>query len=439
MKNRKNKKIISIMLILGMLSGVCMVSTAAGNSTATRDSLRSQGAVRYEDGTESVVIDSADLYTLADKLDLFKVRTAQQLGAIGTYLSKDPGGIPLTSEAGIYAAHQKPSSSDETDPLSLSFETILEGIAASQSISTDPAAYGMGTGTTLYKTADGKLSSIAQEGAEPIRIQAAAAENLSAGTAAWVNGRLILGTGEDNQSYHDRGYQEGIEEKGDSGDQGGGAGDPGDSGDQGDDSGDAPENPEPTISGVERMECIKMNNSANVYVAPEDMNDVMLVFFGKSKFQLSFASSEVVTYKEVFNKVHTGVWNNVSCTIYFIPELKKGTGINIRNEACYLLHVKDPNKKSGQITAETLSADSYYVQEDREDVILLQCGSAADPAFQEAAGNPIVAFKQMAKYTLSYNDDSEGNPLYYSFSLYYIPELKAETVISKHKNGVLFY
>lgn len=408
MKKIKNKKIVSIMLVLGMLSGVGMVSRAAGTSAATKNSLRSQGAVRYQDGEESVVIDSADLYTLADKLDLFKVRTAQQLGEIGTYLSKDTKGTPLTSENGIYAAHQKPSSSDEADPLSLSFETILEGIAVSQTIPTDPTAYGTSAGTTLYQGTDGKLSSEAQEGSKPIEsIRAATAENLSAGTAAWVDGHLILGTGGDNKAYYEKGTE--ISNTGSD-----------------------------TSTSLNRMECIRMNTPGNVYVVPENMNDVILVFFGSSNFQLSFASSEIVTYKEILKKsYYYQGYENMCCTMYFIPELKKGTGINIWDSDCYLLHIKDPNKKSGKITVVPLSETSYYVPDDRKDVLLLQYDtvkSIEDPAFQEAVGDPLVAFKPLASFSRRYSVN-----LSCSYGLYYIPELKAETVISEHKNGVLFY
>lgn len=210
MKKLRGKKIISVMLMLSMLFGVCMIATAAAAPAATKSSLRSQGIICYQEGTESVVIDSADLYTLADRLDLFKVRTVEQLGVIGTYLSASPEGTPLKSEAGIYAVHQKPASHDITDPRSLSFEAILEGIAVSQTIPTDPADYGMESGTMLYKGADGKLNSGVQEGTEEICIQAAAAENLSAGTAAWVNGCLILGTGANNKAYYEMGYTDGF-------------------------------------------------------------------------------------------------------------------------------------------------------------------------------------------------------------------------------------
>lgn len=194
-----------VMAALFLMGSVCMVSAAEETNFATRKGLRSQGAIHYQEGAEKVVIDSADLYTLADSLDLFKVRTAEQLGVLHTYLSKDANGVPLTGTGDIYVTHRKPAASEEINPRTLSFDTILEGIAASQTISTDPTAYGMSPGTTLYKGTDGKLYTGYQEGAEQIHIQAATPENLSAGAAAWVNGKLLLGTGEDNKTYQDKG------------------------------------------------------------------------------------------------------------------------------------------------------------------------------------------------------------------------------------------
>ncbi len=191
------KKILSVILILTMAMSVGMAALAAEDPSATRNSLRSSGAIHYFQGEDSVVIDSADLYALADRLDLFKVRVTKQLGAMHTYLTKAGGGIPLTSADGIYAVHTRPYAGEEADPVSLDFAAILEGIAVSQSIPTDPASYGMSSSTKLYKTPEGRLATTASEGAEPISIQAATADNLSAGAAAWVNGKLLLGTGAD--------------------------------------------------------------------------------------------------------------------------------------------------------------------------------------------------------------------------------------------------
>lgn len=188
-------KILSIIVVLAMMVSTCMVAAAAENPSATKAQLRSEGAVRYSGKEGEVIIDAADFYTLADQLDLFKIRAVKQLGVMRTYLTRSDGDVALTSADGVYAVHRKPAA--EADPLSLDFATILEGIAVSQSIPTDPAAYGFPAGTQLYKKADGTLTTSSSDGAEAVSVQPAEADNLSAGTAAWVNGKLLLGTGKD--------------------------------------------------------------------------------------------------------------------------------------------------------------------------------------------------------------------------------------------------
>lgn len=407
MKKIRNKSILSVMLMLSMLFGICTVAAAAGTPAATKDSLRSQGAIRYREGTESVVIDSADLYTLADRLDLFKVRTVEQLSAIGTYLSAGPEGTPLTSESGIYAAHQKPSSHNEADPRSLSFETILEGIAASQTIPTDSAAYGMESGITLYKGADGKLSSNAQEGGEEIRIQAATAENLSAGTAAWVNGRLILGTGGDNKAYHDLGYQEGSDDRG------------GNSGGSGD---------------VNKARVINMNNGSSSYVVQEDMTDVFLCFSrvgGRTTPILSSGESikHVTQYADSSSTFYYA-WD-----LYYVPRLTKGTVINnlhastAENNMNMLITIEG-SKKNGKVEGKKLPKD-YVVEEDLTDVFLYTSSPKSKmPDFIPMDDQEYVSFKLLKDVYQSYYDaviDSHGAAY---GCLYYIPELKAGTKIS---------
>lgn len=409
MKKIKRKKSISVLLMLSMLFGICMIATAADTPTATKNSLRSQGAIRYREGTESVVIDSADLYTLADRLDLFKVRTVEQLGAIGTYLSGSPEGTPLTSEAGIYAVHQKPASHSETDPRSLSFETILEGIAASQSIPIDPAAYGMGSGTTLYKDADGKLNSDAQEGAEEIRIQAATAENLSAGTAAWVNGRLILGTGGDNKAYHDLGYQEGSDGRDGSNDNG--------SGDSGD---------------VNKACVINMNNGTDSYVVQEDLTDVFLCFsYLNNHIAPVLSSGESI--KHIINNSGSGTpffaWD-----LYYVPKLTKGTVIsNLRagtseNNMNLLITIKDSNK-NGKVNGIQLS-NGYVVGEDLTDVfIYTESSKSKMPDFTPMDDQEYVSFKLLKDVSYTYDNVTYGRHTVYG-CFYYVPKLKAGTKIS---------
>lgn len=407
MKNIRNKKLVSVLLMLSMLFSICMVVTAAGTPDATRSSLRSQGAIRYGEGKESVVIDSADLYTLADRLDLFKVRTVEQLGVIGTYLSKNPEGTPLTSETGIYAVHKKPSSDSETDPRSLSFEAILEGIAASQTIPTDSAAYGMESGITLYKGADGKLYSSEQEGAEAISIQAATAENLSAGTAAWVNGHLILGTGGDNKAYHDLGYQEGS-----------------DVGDNGDDTPDDSGN-------VNKVRVINMTNGTSGYVVQEDLTDVFLCFS-----RVGGRTTPVLNSDETITHV---IQNAVTSTpfyewdIYYAPKLARGTMIsdlyvaketNVMN----MLLTIEGSKKDGKVNGMQLTED-YVVEEDLTGVFLYTSSHKSKiPFFTPVNDQKDVSFKLLNDVTYYYKDGNRSAAVY--GCLYYIPELKAGTKIS---------
>ncbi len=143
------KKMASALLVLTMAVSTCMVTTAAENPSATKAELHSEGVIRYSGSEGDVIIDTADFYTLADQLDLFKVRAVKQLGVMRTYLTRSGGGVSMTSAEGVYAVHRKPQAGEEADPLTLDFATILEGIAVSQSIPSDPTAYGLPAGTRL--------------------------------------------------------------------------------------------------------------------------------------------------------------------------------------------------------------------------------------------------------------------------------------------------
>jgi hypothetical protein len=204
-------KIMTIMLTLALTLGPCAVTMAAGSAGATRNSLKSQGNIVYSDGDNSVEIYSDDLYTIADKLDSYKTGIADQLGKIHTYFTYNTGkGTGTTTNSKVNVTHTAPSSADTADPLAMDFDTLLEGLAASQSIPTDVTEYGYSSGQKLYQTADGSLTTDSS-GNTQIDIAAATASNLSAGTAAWVNGNLILGTGADNAAYYNKGYNSGYD------------------------------------------------------------------------------------------------------------------------------------------------------------------------------------------------------------------------------------
>lgn len=203
------KKILAIILMFALTAGTCSAAVAAGKGGATRSGLKSYGVIEYHKGDDKVIINSEDLYMLADQIDQVKLEVADQLEAMNTYFTAGDG-ISLDTDRYISITHTRPSKTDFVDPVSVNFDTLLEGIAASQSVSSDITAYGYAPGTKLYKGANGELTTNAsEEGAEQISVSAATEDNLSAGTVAWVNGRLILGTGGDNKAYNESGYKKG--------------------------------------------------------------------------------------------------------------------------------------------------------------------------------------------------------------------------------------
>lgn len=207
------KRVLSMMLILSLMFGTSIVARAAdGEESALKNSLKSYGKMVYRDGTDVVVVDSSDLYMMADQIDLFKCRLTDQLKALNTYFTIGDG-ISLTTDTNTHVVHKRPSDADSVDPAHLNFDTLLEGVAVSQTVSSDAEAYGYPAGTKFYRKANGSLTTDGSEtGTIPIDVAAASADNLSAGKAAWVDGRLILGTGADNKAYQDSGYVKGRDD-----------------------------------------------------------------------------------------------------------------------------------------------------------------------------------------------------------------------------------
>jgi len=212
------KRLLSFMTVLVLTFSVCMTAFATeGEITdepvprqGTAAELKSYGAIVYQKGTNSIRIDSDDLYMLADQIDQVKLDVNDQLAALNTYFTAGEG-MSLNTTEDINVVHAEPVKEDSIDPLTVNFDTLLEGIAVSQTVPQDVTAYGFADGTEFYKNTNGTLTTDGSEkGAEKISVTAATADNLSAGTAAWVNGSLILGTGEDNKSYSESGYSTGY-------------------------------------------------------------------------------------------------------------------------------------------------------------------------------------------------------------------------------------
>ena len=206
------KKILSFMAVIVLTFSVFMTAVAdEGDDPAqkqgTAAELKSYGAIVYQKGSDNIRIDSQDLYALAEQIDQVKLEVVNQLKAMNTYFTASEG-ITLNTSEDINVVHAEPYEEDFVDPLEVNFDTLLEGIAVSQTISSEISEYGYPEGTQLYRTKDGKLTDTFVSGAQEITIASATADNLSAGMAAWVDGNLILGNGEENQDYYKTGYDE---------------------------------------------------------------------------------------------------------------------------------------------------------------------------------------------------------------------------------------
>ena len=147
---------------------------ALSAEAARKDGLHSKGIINYGNG--AVVLDSADFYLLRNEIDNlefeYKANAVNALKGIGTYFKPD-GSITYDDQEKAILLPQ--------DAAVLSFDVICNGILRSQSV-------------------------------DHVTATAAAENNISAGVAAWVNGRCIIGNGKDVQEAYDRGYDDGYEQ-----------------------------------------------------------------------------------------------------------------------------------------------------------------------------------------------------------------------------------
>ena len=424
------KKVLSVILTLVLTVGTCSIAAAADRGSATRNSLKSYGAIEYHKGNDKVIISAEDLYMLADQIDQVKLEVADQLEAMNTYFTAGDG-ISLDTDRYISVTHTRPSKTDFIDPVSVDFVTLLEGIAASQSVSSDVTDYGYSAGTKLYKGANGELTTNGSgEGAEQISVAAATADNLSAGTVAWVNGRLILGTGGDNRAYFDSGYDKGT-----------------------DNSNDPNEPNDPSDSGnTNNANVIRLENS---YLVTENMADVYLNFYGTKKAPPVFTTTDgdTVAFQEITTYTHSGIHVSTHAdttlynTLYYVPELKSGTTITGFSgvASTYLFTAKDSDQ-GGKYNMETLDKGSHLITKDIKNVFMVLDNSDANgtpPNFNVQQSAPLVKIKNIvnskAVIGVKNSDDKWVNKNYYN-NIFYIPVIKAGTQITNIKGtGYIVY
>ena len=182
----KIRKITVLTLTVAVLAGI--IGTAGMAQTDRRSAnIKSKGIIDFENGT--TIIDASDFIYLADEIDLledtYKTETVNALNQIGTFYNLD----------GTTTFNKDESTLSAANAAILPFSAITNGIIHSQSIPTERTYSGTLPGETIETSGN---------------IAAATAANLSLGTAAWVDGELIVGTGADNNSYYTQGWADGF-------------------------------------------------------------------------------------------------------------------------------------------------------------------------------------------------------------------------------------
>lgn len=134
-------------------------------------------------------------------------------------------------------------------------------------------------------------------------------------------------------------------------------------------------------------------------------------------------SGSSVTCTRIFEDKAVG--SNLKQYLYYVPKLEKGTTITdfitsygtAYTYATYLFKADKSHKGQNVIHEQLSGMNAYSVKNDLKDVFYINLNNGNSPTFEVLPGDPIVAYKR-----LFYSDANSG-------SIFYIPELKAGTVI----------
>lgn len=193
----KEKGLLSGKRVLAIVSSLTLVIGFTLGASAGSHTWGSTGNIEYMDpdtGAKTTVFDKSDL----DYLD-------NRITEVETEVSDGKKQIAEELNTWDLATEKILSTENPT------FEQILDtmGYIKSTPNAGEPwldadgnQNYLMENGLVTTNVDDAKKD--AEGNAEALTIAAAQPENLSAGTAAWVNGDFIIGTGADNNSYYDK-------------------------------------------------------------------------------------------------------------------------------------------------------------------------------------------------------------------------------------------
>lgn len=201
------KRVLALVIAATFFSGTAL-GAAASNYT-----FGSTGDVVYDQGgTKKVVFDNDDLKYLDKKIDTAIAATDSAKTAAET------GKKEIAKKLNTWSI---PTKISEENPTYDGIKTSLDYIKSTPGVG-EP--YKNASGSQLYVKPDGLTTTNEAEKdptpptgvTNPLKIAAANAGNLSAGTAAWVNGEFIIGTGSDNNNYYEQSYSKAYQEGRDS-------------------------------------------------------------------------------------------------------------------------------------------------------------------------------------------------------------------------------
>ena len=167
-------------------------------STVTGNHYNSYGKINYTDGTNTVVADAADIAAIDSMVGEGKTAIKDAIKNVDT--------------------DDRLGTSAWTDTTYPDFANLANLISSSQTLADDKKGTQAvnSKGESLYykdqaaSDAHNLTQTCTDNTGLPVYYQEATAANLTAGSAAFINGELILGTGADNDTYFDQGYAEGM-------------------------------------------------------------------------------------------------------------------------------------------------------------------------------------------------------------------------------------
>lgn len=193
-RSEKQGKFWPILLSAGIIAGVYGLSAEGMTTLAAhggvREDICSTGRVQYE----QAVFDSTDLWNIRAHIDEKRRAVAGTLIQLGTRFRQQAEG---------YTYDRNPDAEQgEIDSGQIDWATLIQAAADSQ-------------------TVPDKLSVLNPEAAMHIEgveertdyYETAIEDNISRGMAAWVDGKLLLGNGADNDKAHKKGTEDGKEGK----------------------------------------------------------------------------------------------------------------------------------------------------------------------------------------------------------------------------------